>query len=64
MIGVLIAEAYRTYLSRLQGFSVVGVAPTARDGMRIASEAGAGDSPVDLVLLDVGLPDAGGIDLA
>ena len=59
-----IAEAHRTYLSRLQGFSVVGAAPTARDAMRIASEVGAGDSPVDLVLLDLGLPDASGIALA
>jgi response regulator of citrate/malate metabolism len=60
----LIAEAHRTYLSRLQGFSVAGVAATARDGMRIASEAATSDSPVDLVLLDLGLPDASGIALA
>lgn len=60
----LIAEAHCTYLGRLEGFSLIGVAPTARDGMRIASEASAGDSPVDLVLLDLGLPDASGITLA
>jgi response regulator of citrate/malate metabolism len=59
----LIAEAHRTYLTRLQGFTVVGLAHTARDAMRIASEAAA-DSPVDLVLLDLGLPDASGIALA
>ena len=35
----LIAEAHCTYLARLEGFSLIGVAPTARDGMRIASEA-------------------------
>ncbi|MBI3689501.1 MAG: response regulator [Mycolicibacterium aromaticivorans] len=57
----LIAEAHRTYLSRLQGFTVAGIAGTARDAMRIASEA---ESPVDLVLLDLGLPDASGIALA
>ena len=57
----LIAEAHRTYLTRLQGFTVVGLAHTARDAMRIASEA---ESPVDLVLLDLGLPDASGIALA
>jgi len=61
---LLIAEAHSTYLARLEGFSLLGVAPTARDGMRIASEAGAGDTPVDLVLLDLGLPDASGISLA
>ncbi|OYN76854.1 response regulator [Mycolicibacterium sphagni] len=59
----LIAEAHRTYLARLQGFTVTGLAHTARDAMRIASEA-ATDSPVDLVLLDLGLPDASGIALA
>lgn len=57
----LIAEAHRTYLTRLQGFSVAGVAGTARDAMRIAAEA---ESPVALVLLDLGLPDASGIALA
>ncbi|GAY13605.1 response regulator [Mycobacterium sp. shizuoka-1] len=59
----LIAEAHRTYLTRLQGFTVTGLATTARDAMRIAAEA-ATDSPVDLVLLDLGLPDASGIALA
>jgi len=57
----LIAEAHRTYLSRLQGFTITGLAHTARDAMRMASEA---ESPVDLVLLDLGLPDASGIALA
>ncbi|EHB56387.1 response regulator receiver and unknown domain protein [Mycolicibacterium rhodesiae JS60] len=57
----LIAEAHRTYLTRLQGFTVIGLANTARDAMRIASEA---EAPVDLVLLDLGLPDASGIALA
>ncbi|KAA0110233.1 response regulator [Mycolicibacterium sp. P1-5] len=59
----LIAEAHRAYLARLQGFTVLGVANTARDAMGIAAEAAA-DSPVDLVLLDLGLPDASGIALA
>ncbi|KDF00839.1 chemotaxis protein CheY [Mycolicibacterium aromaticivorans JS19b1 = JCM 16368] len=57
----LIAEAHNAYLSRLQGFTVIGIANTTRDAMRIASEA---ESPVDLVLLDLGLPDASGIALA
>jgi response regulator of citrate/malate metabolism len=60
----MIAEAHRTYLSRLEGFSLIGSAPSARDAMRIASESAASDSPVDLVLLDLGLPDASGISLA
>ncbi len=60
----LIAEAHRTYLGRLQGFSVAGIAHTARDAMRIASEAATTETPIDLVLLDIGLPDASGIALA
>jgi response regulator of citrate/malate metabolism len=60
----LIAEAHRTYLGRLSGFSVAGVVHTARDAMRAASEAAATDAPIDLVLLDIGLPDANGIALA
>jgi response regulator of citrate/malate metabolism len=60
----LIAEAHRTYLGRLSGFSVAGVAHTARDAMRAASEAAATEAPIDLVLLDIGLPDANGIALA
>lgn len=60
----LIAEAHRTYLERLKGFSLAGVAATARDAMRIASEASATPTPIDLVLLDLGLPDASGIALA
>jgi response regulator of citrate/malate metabolism len=60
----LIAEAHRTYLGRLSGFSVAGVVYTARDAMRAASEAAASDAPIDLVLLDIGLPDANGIALA
>jgi response regulator of citrate/malate metabolism len=60
----LIAEAHRTYLGRLQGFSTAAVVNTARDAMRVASQAVASDAPIDLVLLDLGLPDASGIALA
>ena len=60
----LIADAHQAYLQRLQGFSVTGVAHTARDAMRVAAEAAAAGSPIDLVLLDLGLPDASGIALA
>jgi response regulator of citrate/malate metabolism len=60
----LIAEAHRTYLGRLPGFSVAAVVHTARDAMRAASAAAAGETPIDLVLLDIGLPDANGIALA
>jgi len=60
----LIAQAHETYLARLEGFSTAAVAHTARDAMQRASEAAATDTPIDLVLLDLGLPDASGIALA
>lgn len=60
----LIAEAHHTYLGRLEGFSVTAVAHTARDAMRAVAQAAASERPVDLVLLDIGLPDASGISLA
>ena len=56
----LIAEAHNAYLGRLQGFSTAAVVNTARDAMRAASEAAASETPIDLVLLDLGLPDASG----
>lgn len=61
---VLIAEAHRTYLARLQGFSPAAVVHTARDAMRTAAAAAAAAEPIDLVLLDLGLPDVSGIALA
>lgn len=60
----LIAAAHKSYLERLQGFRVAGVAHTARDAMRAATQAIADGTPIDLVLMDIGLPDASGIDLA
>lgn len=60
----LIAEAHREYLGRVGGFEIVGTAGTAREAMRIAGEAARSGRPVELVLLDLNLPDARGIDLA
>jgi response regulator of citrate/malate metabolism len=60
----LIAEAHRTYLARLEGFSAVAVVHTAREAMQTAAAAAATETPIDLVLLDLGLPDASGISLA
>jgi response regulator of citrate/malate metabolism len=52
------AEAHETYVGRVPGFEVAGVAHTGRDAMRILSER-----PVDLVLLDLHLPDGNGLDI-
>lgn len=60
----LIAAAHETYLARLEGFSRTAVVHTAREAMQVAAEAAATDDPIQLVLLDLGLPDASGIALA
>lgn len=59
----LIAEAHREYLRHVGGFEVVAAVTTAQEAMRVATAAAAG-APIELVLLDLGLPDARGVDLA
>lgn len=57
----LTAEIHARYVERVPGFELVGSAGTAREARRILGDAGAA---VDLVLLDLTLPDIGGLDLA
>jgi response regulator of citrate/malate metabolism len=54
----LIAEAHRAYTDRIPGFTVAGVAHNAREAMAVLR----GES-VDLVLLDLNLPDKHGLDI-
>lgn len=55
----LIAEAHRAFTEKIPGFTVIGVAHTAREAMaRLRAE------PVDLVLLDLNLPDKHGLEIA
>ncbi|MFD0363804.1 response regulator [Nocardia sp. GCM10030253] len=60
----LIAEAHRAYVERIPDFTPVGIAHTGRDAMRAAADAAAEGTPIDLVLMDIGLPDASGLDVA
>jgi response regulator of citrate/malate metabolism len=60
----LIAEAHRQYTERITGFVVHATADTGKAALRAAATAAADGAPVDLVLLDIGLPDASGIDVA
>ncbi|WP_280468191.1 response regulator [Nocardia cyriacigeorgica] len=60
----LIAEAHRVYLERLPGFSAAGMVHTGRDAMRQIAAAAVEGAPIDLVLLDIGLPDISGLDVA
>jgi response regulator of citrate/malate metabolism len=52
------AEAHAAYVARVPGFVVVGRASTGREAMRILER-----EPVDLVLLDMGLPDMHGLEV-
>ena len=49
----LIAEAHQTYLGRIPGFLVAGIAHTARDAMRAAYGAASSPAPIDLGLGDI-----------
>jgi len=60
----LIAEAHRQYTERVPGFVVHGTVGTGNGAVRIVASASATASPIDLVLLDIGLPDASGIEVA
>lgn len=55
----LAAEAHATYTARVPGFEVAGSVRSAGEAMRFL----AGDARVDLVLLDMHLPDGHGLAL-
>lgn len=52
------ADAHRAYVERVPGFTVAGVAHTGRAALRLLST-----TPVDLVLLDLNLPDLPGLEV-
>ncbi|MFE3291738.1 response regulator [Rhodococcus sp. NPDC059234] len=60
----LIAEAHRAYVGRVPGFTVHSVVHTGAAAMRTVAVANATDEPIDLILLDLGLPDGSGLDVA
>ncbi|SDZ25837.1 response regulator [Herbiconiux ginsengi] len=59
------AEAHAAYLARLEGFEVAGIAENGAQAVRLlqASAAASGAGRIDLVLLDMNLPDVHGIEL-
>ncbi|MGO4533396.1 response regulator [Leifsonia sp. 2MCAF36] len=59
----LAAEAHASYLNRIDGFEVAGVVGTAA-GALAALKASLVEHPIDLILLDMNLPDGHGIDVA
>jgi response regulator of citrate/malate metabolism len=54
----ILAEAHRTFTERVPGFAVAGVAHLGTDALRLVATR-----PVDVLLLDVSLPDISGIEV-
>lgn len=70
-IRVLVVEdepvasaAHAAYVGRLEGFTLAGTAPDGQSALRLLSEFAASGDPVELVLLDMNLPDLHGLDIA
>ncbi|MGH3352672.1 MAG: response regulator [Nocardioides sp.] len=59
----LAAEAHAAYVDRVSGFVLAGIARSARDAGRALDLARETGAPVDLVLLDMNLPDGHGLGL-
>lgn len=57
----LALEMHTAYVGRVPGFEVVGQAPGARAALTAIADP---DRPIDLVLLDMTMPDGGGLDVA
>ncbi|GAA2472829.1 response regulator [Streptomyces thermolineatus] len=56
---LLAADAHRAYVERVPGFTVVGTVHSGGDALRFVNRHG----PVDLVLLDLYLPDGHGLQV-
>jgi response regulator of citrate/malate metabolism len=54
----LIAEAHGTYVQRVKGFCLAGTAHSGQQALRLLKT-----TPVDLILLDLNLPDLHGLEL-
>ena len=70
-IRVLVVEdepvasaAHAAYVGRLEGFTLAGTAPDGQSALRLLSEFANSGDPVELVLLDMNLPDLHGLDIA
>lgn len=57
------AEAHASYVGRVPGFEVAGVAHSVADTLRMLDTERGRGRPVDLLLLDMNLPDGHGLGL-
>ncbi|WP_394941244.1 response regulator [Psychromicrobium sp. YIM B11713] len=60
----IMAEAHAFYVHRLAGFELAGVTHDGQNTLRFVNEASAAGHPVDVLLLDMNLPDLHGLDVA
>ena len=58
------AAAHAAYIDRLDGFILADSAPDGQSALRLLTEFSAAGTPVELVLLDMNLPDLHGLDIA
>ena len=70
-IRVLVVEdepvasaAHAAYVGRMPGFTLAGTAPDGQSALRLLTELSSSGEPVELVLLDMNLPDLHGLDIA
>jgi response regulator of citrate/malate metabolism len=60
----LTASAHADYVRRVPGFTVAGVAGTGSEALRLIKESlGSPGARIDLILLDMNLPDTHGLEL-
>ncbi|MFJ6077810.1 response regulator [Pseudarthrobacter sp. NPDC092419] len=58
------AAAHAAYIQRIPGFELAGTAADGQSALRLLGELAGSGAPVDLVLLDMNLPDLHGLDIA
>jgi response regulator of citrate/malate metabolism len=58
------AAAHAAYIGRLDGFVLAGSAADGQSALRLMTEFEAAGTPIELVLLDMNLPDLHGLDIA
>ncbi len=58
------ADAHAVYLQRIDGFSLGGIAYDGQSALHALQQNAEAGQPIDLILLDMNLPDLHGLDIA